>query len=117
MKLFPEALNFSPDLRNIYVMITAMRLRSASRGRWKLPEARSERNLAVAILRQAWHEAVMDLRSVKETSRNDYRLLKRKAIEWINTDEDGFPYWCKLADVDHQAVRQRLFDTIPDPRV
>ena len=93
MKLFPEASHFSPDLRNIYVMITAMRLRSASRGRenWKLPESRSERNLAVAILRQAWHEAVMDLRSVKETSRNDYRLLKRKAIEWINTDEEMQP--------------------------
>ena len=100
-------------------MITAMRLRSISRGHEnrKLPESRSERNLAVAILRQAWHEAVMDLRSVKETSRNDYRLLKRKAIEWINTDEDGFPYWCKLADVDHQAVRERLDETSLDARL
>ena len=58
----------------------------------------------------------MDLRSVKETSRSDYRLLKKKAIEWISTDEDGFPYWCQLADVDHQAVRQRLIDTIDDHR-
>jgi len=100
-------------------MITAMRLRRISRGHKhrKSPESRSERNLAVAILRQAWHEAVMDLRSVKETSRNDYRLLKRKAIEWINTDEAGFPYWCKLADVDHQAVRQRLDETSLDARL
>ena len=44
---------------------------------------RSERNLAVAILRQAWHEAVIDLRIVKANSRKDYRLLKKKAIEWI----------------------------------
>ncbi len=36
---------------------------------------RSEKNLAVAILRHAWHEAVLDLYSVKETSREDYRLL------------------------------------------
>ncbi len=69
---------------------------------------RSERNLAVAILRQAWHEAVIDLRIVKENSRKDYRLLKKKAIEWIVSDEDGFPYWCKLADADHSAIRQRL---------
>ena len=71
-------------------------------------EFRSERNLAVAILRQAWHEAVIDLRIVKENSRKDYRLLKKKAIEWIVSDEDGFPYWCKLADTDHSAIRQRL---------
>ncbi len=98
---------------------SAMKLRSVSRGseRTKLPDSRSERNLAVAILRQAWHEAVMDLRSVKETSRNDYRLLKKKAIEWISSDNDGFPYWCKLADVDHQAVRQKLSDTLQRQRM
>lgn len=54
----------------------------------------------------------MDLRNVKETSRKDYRLLKKKAIEWITSDEDGFPYWCKLADVDHHAVRQQLHETL-----
>lgn len=73
---------------------------------------RSEKNLAVAILRQAWHEAVLDLQNVKETSREDYRLLKKKAIEWINNDDDGFPYWCQLADVDHQAIRKRLQDAL-----
>lgn len=73
---------------------------------------RSEKNLAVAILRQAWHEAVIDLQSVKETSRKDYSLLKKKAIEWIGSDDDGFPYWCQLADVDHTAVRQKLDDTL-----
>ncbi len=95
-----------------------MKLRSVSRGpsRRSLPDSRSERNLAVAILRQAWHEAVMDLESVKETSRNDYRLLKKKAIEWISTDDEGFPYWCKLADVDHLAVRQKLEDTLDKQR-
>jgi hypothetical protein len=77
---------------------------------------RSEKNLAVAILRQAWHEAVLDLFSVKETSREDYRLLKRKAIEWISSDEEGFPYWCKLADVDHSAIRKRLQFTIKRQR-
>ena len=108
--------NFSGAAKNL-CYDTRMRLRSVSRGESrKLPESRSERNLAVAILRQAWHEAVMDLRSVKETSRNDYRVLKKKAIEWISADEDGFPYWCKLADVDHQAVRQRLDESVADPR-
>ena len=71
-------------------------------------EFRSERNLAVAILRQAWHEAVIDLYAVKDSSRKDYTLLKRKAIEWIGSDDEGFPYWCQLADVDHIALRQRL---------
>jgi hypothetical protein len=71
-------------------------------------DPRSEKNLAVAILRQAWHEAVLDLRLVKETSRKDYRLLKKRAVEWIASDQDGFPYWCRLACVDHCAVRQKL---------
>lgn len=77
------------------------------RSRYNL-DSRSERNLAVAILRQAWHEAVIDLRLVKENSRKDYRMLKKKAIEWISSDEEGFPYWCRLADVDHFAIRRRL---------
>ena len=91
-----------------------MRFRTLSRGSERATQADSlsEKNLAVAILRQAWHEAVMDLRAVKETSRKDYRLLKKKAIEWISSDEDGFPYWCKLASVDHQAIRQRLGDAL-----
>ncbi|RPJ87190.1 MAG: hypothetical protein EHM18_02390 [Acidobacteria bacterium] len=72
------------------------------------PDPISERNLAIAILRQAWHEAMVDLRGLKEESRKDYRALKRKAIDWIASDEEGFPYWCRLADVDHQAMRQRL---------
>ena len=76
---------------------------------------RSEKNLAVAILRQAWHEAILDLCDVKETSREDHRLLKKKAIEWIGSDEEGFPYWCKLADVDHKAVRKELLHAIGPP--
>ena len=75
-------------------------------------DPRSEKNLAVAILRQAWHEAVLDLTAVKETSRKDHRLLKKKAAEWISSDEDGFPYWCELASVDYHALRQKLFDTL-----
>lgn len=77
---------------------------------------RSEKNLAVAILRQAWHEAVLDLFSVKETSREDYRLLKRKAVEWISSDDEGFPYWCKLADVDYGAIRKRLQSLLKQQR-
>ncbi len=95
----------------ICAMISAVRLRRLSprtnRASNQL-DFRSEKNLAVAILRQAWHEAVLDLYSVKETSREDYRLLKRKAIEWISSDDDGFPYWCRLADVDSNAIRKRL---------
>jgi hypothetical protein len=95
-----------------------MKLRSLSRGSDRLsqPDPRSEKNLAVAILKQAWHEAVLDLRVVKESSRKDYRLLKKKAIEWIASDEEGFPYWCKLADVDHRAMRQKLHCTIRQQR-
>ena len=95
-------------------MIRPMRLRNLSQNseRNNQQDSLSEKNLAVAILRQAWHEAVLDLGAVKETSRKDYRLLKQKAIEWISSDEEGFPYWCKLANVDHQAIRQRLYDTL-----
>ena len=92
-------------------MILSVRLRRLSPRTGRASnqlDFRSEKNLAVAILRQAWHEAVLDLYSVKETSREDYRLLKRKAIEWISSDDEGFPYWCKLADVDHTAIRKRL---------
>lgn len=94
---------------------SAMQLRNTARTshhRSTASDPRSEKNLAVAILRQAWHEAILDLRAVKETSRKDYRLLKKKAIEWISNDEEGFPYWCQLADVDHQALRQKLYDTL-----
>lgn len=73
---------------------------------------RSERNLAVAILRQAWHEAVVDLTRVKETSRKDYTLLKKRAIEWVSSDDEGFPYWCQLADVDCIALRQKLVEVL-----
>ena len=76
------------------------------------PDFRSEKNLAVAVLKQAWHEASIDLCLVKETSRKDYIQLKKKAIDWIRSDDDGFPYWCQLADVDYIAVRQRLDDTL-----
>ncbi|MDA2938596.1 hypothetical protein MYX75_10080 [Acidobacteria bacterium AH-259-A15] len=95
-----------------------MRLRrfSPNTGRASPIDFRSEKNLAVAILRQAWHEAVLDLHSVKETSRDDYRLLKKKAIEWISKDDEGFPYWCKLADVDQHAIRKRLEDTLRHQR-
>ena len=92
------------------LLSTAVRVRGISKnnGAREKVDFRSERNLAVAILRQAWHEAVIDLQIVKENSRKDYRLLKKKAIEWICSDEEGFPYWCKLADADYSAIRQRL---------
>ena len=88
---------------------TSVRLRrlSPKTERSNQLDFRSEKNLAVAILRQAWHE---------ETSREDYRLLKRKEIEWISSDEEGFPYWCKLADVDHGAIRKRLQATLKRQR-
>lgn len=84
--------------------------------RFKSLDPRSERNLAVAILRQAWLEAVLDLRVVRETSREDHRHLKEKAIEWIASDEDGFPYWCKLADLDCQVIRQKLCGALKHQR-
>ena len=77
--------------------------RDTSKGRFQV-----RTKLSCCHLETGWHEAVIDLRIVKENSRKDYRLLKKKAIEWIVSDEDGFPYWCKLADADHSAIRQRL---------
>lgn len=97
-----------------------MQLRSLTpiSSRFKSLDPRSEKNLAVAILRQAWQEAILDLRVVKETSREDYRHLKEKAIEWISSDEDGFPYWCKLADLDGHVIRQKLSDALrSQPRI
>ena len=71
-----------------------------------------ERNLAVAVLRQAWHEAVLDLFGIKETTRDDYSLLKEKAIDWIRSDDGGFVYWCQLAVMNHSEVRQRLGEVL-----
>ncbi len=88
-----------------------MRFKGISNGapsRAKLAGVRSEKNLAVAILRQAWHEAVVDLGAVKDTTRKEYVVLKKRAIEWIDSDDEGFPYWCQMADVDHTALRQQL---------
>lgn len=68
----------------------------------------SERNLAAAILRQAWSEAVIDLFVIKETVRENHSLLKKDAVNWINGAGDGFVYWCQLAEVDHLKVRERL---------
>ena len=82
----------------------------------KTTDSRSEKNLAVAILRQAWQEAVIDLRNVRKGSRDDYRFLKEKAIEWISSDEEGFHYWCKLADLNQQLIRQNLSSTLKRQR-
>ena len=72
----------------------------------------SERNLAFAILRQAWREAILDMDGVRESSRSDYSLLKEKAINWISRDNQGFLYWCQLADVNYSEVRKRLHETL-----
>ena len=72
----------------------------------------SERNLAFAILRQAWREAILDMDGVRESSRSDYSLLKEKAINWISCDNQGFLYWCQLADVNYTEVRKRLHEAL-----
>jgi hypothetical protein len=72
----------------------------------------SERNLAFAILRQAWREAILDMDGVRESSRSDYSLLKEKAINWISSDNQGFLYWCQLADVNYSEVRKRLHEAL-----
>ena len=72
----------------------------------------SERNLAFAILRQAWREAILDMDGVRESSRSDYSLLKEKAINWISCDNQGFLYWCQLADVNYSEVRKRLHEAL-----
>ena len=71
-----------------------------------------ERSLAAAVLKQAWHEAVIDLFLIKETVREDYNLLKMHAVEWISNDSDGFLYWCQLADVDHAQVQKKLIEVL-----
>lgn len=68
----------------------------------------SERSLAAAILKQAWQEAIFDLISREGTSQTDYTLLKEKAIEWIFSGDEGFLYWCQLADVDHTEIQLKL---------
>ena len=76
------------------------------------PEICSERNLAFAVLKLAWREAIMDVCTVNEKSRNDHCLLKEKAIQWISSDNHGFLYWCQLADLSHTEIRQRLNETL-----
>ena len=72
------------------------------------PAICSERNLAFAVLKLAWREAIMDVCAVNESSRSDYSLLKEKAIQWISSDDQGFLYWCQLADISHTEVRVKL---------
>jgi hypothetical protein len=76
----------------------------------------SEKSLAAAVLKQAWHEAVIDLFVIKETTRADYSLLKKEAIEWICGGSDGFVYWCQLADVDHSEVQHKLSEVLRSQR-
>ena len=90
---------------------THMGFRHLSSGsREKRPHAAlgSERSLAAAILKQAWQEAIIDLLTREGTSQTDYTLLKEKAIEWIFSDDEGFLYWCQLADVDHTEIQLKL---------
>ena len=75
-----------------------------------------ERSLAAAVLKQAWHEAIVDLFVIKETMRDDYSLLKKRAVEWISSDNDGFLYWCQLADVDHSEVQKKLSQVLRSQR-
>ena len=49
---------------------------------------------------------------VRESSRSDYSLLKEKAINWISSDNQGFLYWCQLADVNYSEVRKRLHEAL-----
>ena len=85
---------------------------STVRERREHPDSLPERNLAVAILRQAWNEAIIDLCAIKETTQKDYSILKQNAIEWIRSDDSGFLYWCQLADVDHIQVRLKLSNAL-----
>lgn len=88
------------------------RLHSSTRESRESEVFTPERNLACAVLRQAWEEAVMDLACIKGTTRKNYSLLKKSAIEWISSNEDGFVYWCQLANMNHIDVRERLRETL-----
>ena len=80
------------------------------------PDACSEKSLAAAILKQAWHEAVIDLFLIKETTRENYSLLKKEAVNWISNGGDGFLYWCQLAEIDHTEVQQKLVEVLRSQR-
>jgi len=88
------------------------RLHNSSRESRESEAFTPERNLACAVLRQAWEEAVMDLGCIKETTRKNYSVLKKSAIQWISSNNDGFVYWCQLADMNHVDVRERLQETL-----
>ncbi len=72
------------------------------------PDFTPERNLAFAVLRQAWNEAVLDPVLLRDESKSDHLALKKGAIEWFFSNNEGFLYWCQLADMDHLEVRHRL---------
>ena len=59
-------------------------------------------------LKQAWQEAVIELFTGENASQTDHLLLKEKAIEWIFSGDEGFLYWCQLADVDHTEIQLKL---------
>lgn len=81
------------------------------------PEIFPQRNLALAVIRQAWSEAVVDLGLVTENKRPGCIISKQEAIDWICSDDDGFLYWCQLADLDHSEVRRKLFETLNSQRI
>ena len=89
-------------------MVTRGLFRAASSPRRDTPDFTPERNLAFAVLRQAWNEAVLDLAILADQSKTDHLALKQSAIEWFFSNNEGFLYWCQLADMDHLEVRHRL---------
>jgi len=88
-------------------MVSRGLLRSSAPRR-DTPDFTPERNLAFAVLRQAWNEAVLDLTVIRNGSRADQLALKRSAVEWFLNNNEGFLYWCQLADMDHLEVQHRL---------
>ena len=80
------------------------------------PDACSEKGLAAAVLKQAWHEAVMDPIRTSESTRENCTLLKKQAIDWISSGGDGFVYWCQLAEVDHTEVQRKLAEVLDTQR-
>ena len=74
-------------------------------------EIRPEKNLALAVIKQAWNEATQDPTGLGGGSQDDRSHLREAAIKWICQDED-FSYWCQLADMNHTEVRERLRRTL-----
>ena len=73
-------------------------------------EQSPEMRLAVAIVRQAWQDALAEAAEEPRLASGTSRCCEQ-AIHWILYDKD-FAYWCRMTAMDTDAVRASLLSEL-----